>query len=122
MTPSDLRDAITALPVSAPLSEEAERLYWPQRGAWFRDQREHWIGWLTEHEQRGTRSAGLVYDRIQAPAMLIWLAEAAGVDRGILADVIDRAASLSHHSARCNAIRRDIPWSVIATLLRSNQT
>ena len=53
-------------------------------GAWYRSQKEHWLGWLREYGGPGAydrsdtakRNAETIYNRIQCAPMLFWLAEA----------------------------------------------
>jgi hypothetical protein len=58
-----------------------------RKGAWYRTQREHWLGWLKDYPGPGAygrktaarRDARYAYNHIVEPLMLIWLISAAGV-------------------------------------------
>lgn len=56
---------------------------------WYRTQKEHWIGWLAQYDGPGAygrrtdvvRDARYAYNHIVEPAMLLYLAKSAGIDR-----------------------------------------
>ena len=76
----DLLIAISRLPEDKPRCTP---------GKWYLTQKEHWIGWLFEYNSPGAyrrkatsgRDARFVYNHVVQPEMLVYLAEAAGVDR-----------------------------------------
>ena len=60
----------------------------------FGSQKQHWLGWLGEYDGPGYYgrktwdvTAEQVYIRIVNPSMLLWLAEAAGVEKSLVARV-----------------------------------
>lgn len=90
MTPLEFRALIERLPEKAPLAElfnERDNLQGVGR-VWYRNQKEHWLGWLAEYNGPGAygrknsnRDAKFIYNHFQCSPGLLWLAEASGVDR-----------------------------------------
>lgn len=134
-TPGQLRRAISKLSPASPFTDRFSarwrKLGRRRRGqaerkdVWYDTQHEHWLGWLKAYDGPGAynrsnwhRSAEYVYNHIVNPQMLIYLAEAAGVDRVLLTKAA-RAALANHisMSAMSSAIRRFIPWSIVASCL-----
>lgn len=89
----------------------------PGRGrATYRDQRHHWLRWLNEH-QRPERRARRIYNSINCPTMIFWLAEAIGMDRERLVSAIHAAeAAPKNQVSQSAAIRRVISWDMIFQL------
>jgi hypothetical protein len=59
---------------------------WATNGVWYRSQKEHWLGWLSEYDGPGyygrknpDRSAEFVYNHINCAPMVLWLGEASGI-------------------------------------------
>lgn len=121
MTPEVLRRKILRLREAQPVTEDLERLlkrlHPSGRRAWYRSQKEHWLGWLHEYDGPGfygrgdwDRSAAFVYNHINCAPMALWLAEALGVSKTLL-----RAASSLALGAgpgpgsRSAAVRRILP-------------
>lgn len=130
ITPKQLRRFIKTLPAhqtftvgfNAALGFES-----PGPTSWYKNQKEHWLGWLDEIEgpgafgrQKGHVLAKRVYNSIQNPSMLIWLGEASGVPRSRL-NQAKRAAVASRRSssAWCGAVRKSIPWELIELIIRT---
>lgn len=120
-TPSDLRGAISKL-------SEDERIDNPK--VWYRSQREHWLGWLEGYESPGAygrkvtsgRDARFVYNHVVEPKMLLYLAEASGVDASRVAEARKYAEAGPTMMARSAWIRRYVPWEVVeAALWRDRQ-
>lgn len=115
-TPSALRRAISKLP-------EDERTNSPK--VWYRSQREHWLGWLEKYESPGAygrkvtsgRDARFAYNHVVEPKMLLYLAEAAGVDSSRVAEARRYAEAGPTMMARSAWIRRHVPWPVIEAAL-----
>jgi hypothetical protein len=69
--------------------ELTARGIWSAKGVWYKSQKEHLLGWLSEYDGPGFynrktwegRSAKYIYNHIGCPPMLFWLAEAAGVPK-----------------------------------------
>lgn len=125
MTPKMLSRKIRRLRARLPISTEFERVL-QKRGTWrgkqwYRSQKEHWLGWLSEYHGPGYygrkdsyRSSEFVYNHIVCPPMVLWLAEASGVPKSTVAKA-KRAALSAKPSfpAQCAAIRKVIPWELI---------
>ena len=131
MTPKALRSKISTLKVAAPLTESysrvlIEREIWTDAGVWYSSQKEHWLGWLAEYDgpgaygrkTHGGRTAEFVYNHINCPPMLLWLAEAAGVPKSKLLGAKRAAlAGPAKRGSHCALIRRAIPWTVVEECL-----
>lgn len=93
---------------------------------WYKTQHEHWLGWLREYDGPGAygransnRTAEFVYNHIVNPQMLVYLAEASGVDPILIATATRRAlAGKATMSSMSGAIRSVLTWSVIEAALR----
>lgn len=125
MTPRELRAHIRPLPEYLPRTHAMEAAIGVGAGfggAWYRSQKEHWLGWLAEYAGPGaysrretmSRSARLAYNRIQCAPMLFWLGEAACVHP----DQLDHAhtaviSAPTNGSAQCAALRDCLPWADI---------
>ena len=86
----------------------------PGRGrATYRDQKQHWLRWLNDY-QRPERLARRVYNAINCPTMLYWLAEALKLDREHLLSA-SHAAEIAPNNqiSQTAAIRRVIGWDMI---------
>jgi hypothetical protein len=127
MTPKALSRKIAQLRIKAPITASYERALvargiWSSEGVWYTTQKEHWIGWLSQYDSPGAynrktlsgRSAEFVYNHINCPPMLLWLAEAAGVlRREVLAAKRSALAARKSRGTHCAVIRKVIPWSMI---------
>jgi hypothetical protein len=117
----DLRRAIQKLPADRPLR---------QTGVWYLTQKQHWLGWLDEYNTRGAygrkagmnRDARFAYNHIVCPPMLLWLASAAGVKSSLLRAAKQAAVPLKTEMAQAGAIRRHVPWEVVAEALWPRKT
>ncbi len=94
-------------------------------GVWYRTQKEHWLGWLSQYHTPGaygrqvdrTRDARYAYNHIVNPYMLLWLIDAAGIPRDLVESArsaMEGHATLQGQSA---AIRRCVPWSEVEAAL-----
>ena len=125
LTPRQLRRIISKLEEHQPIAEHLEREiarrnpHRPER--WYRSQKQHWMGWLSEYNGPGfygrlrwDRSAEFVYNHIQCPPMLLWLAEASGLSRRrILRAEAAVLAAGNHHGPGTAAIRSLLPWETV---------
>jgi hypothetical protein len=94
-------------------------------GKWYQTQKEHWIGWLSGYDGPGAygrqtgiaRDARFVYNHIVEPAMLLYLAEAAGISRRRIEAA--REASLTGKTLMQQAasVRAAIPWEDVERAL-----
>jgi hypothetical protein len=114
----ELIHAIRALPEDRPVVRPR---------VWYRSQKEHWLGWLSEYagpgaygrKVLGERRARVMYGRIVNYQMLTWLAAAAGVDPVLVARAREAAESAVTLQARSAAVRRIVPWDTVAAALWS---
>jgi hypothetical protein len=116
MTPQKLRRNIKKLrPAAAITAEFSRKIGWHRKEVWYRSQKEHWLGWLSEYGGPGfygrkttsRRSAEFAYNHIVCPPMILWLAEAAGVQRLLVLRAKDAALKdRSHARARCAVFRQ----------------
>lgn len=97
------------------------------REVWYEHQKEHLQGWLSQYNSPGaynranpSTSSKKFYNNFKAVTGLLWLAEALGEDRDILAnailDAVDAGDSLA---SQCGAFRRRVPWIRIHQLVTS---
>lgn len=96
----------------------------PQGKVWYRMQKQHWLGWLSEYNGPGAygrkggegRDAKYAYNHIVCPNMLLYLSLALGVD----SDKVKEAQRAYLHAktvmAKAGAIRAVIPWAEIYRL------
>lgn len=127
MTPKALMRKIERLRAKAPIAASYERALiaccvWSNEGVWYTTQKQHWLGWLSQYDGPGAynrktwsgRSAEFVYNHINCPPMLLWLAEAVGVSRrDVLAAKRSALAARRSRGTHCAVIRRAIPWRMI---------
>jgi len=125
MTPAELRRAIRKLREDQPITQKLEQLLAISRQQrqppWYRSQKEHWLGWLSDYDGPGYyrrrnwhRSADFVYNHIGCAPMTLWLGEAVGVPYR----VVQKASAAAQRSgananSQCRAIRALIPWGAI---------
>lgn len=130
MTKEQLRARIARLPGHAPRSDRFEKALAIRKDRredpWYGSQKEHWLGWLKDYRGPGYYGrktwdvvAEGVYNRVVNPAMLVWLADAAGVP----APDVTRAAKAaldggSTMMQQSGSIRRVVPWRMIEERLR----
>lgn len=113
-TPQDLLRVVRRLPASVPIADAIKHRH---------AHKEHWTGWLAEYDGPGyygranhNRDARYVYNHINAPAMLIWLAEASGVDTALVREAVKATRDLPY-ARQAAAVRRVIPWHVVEPML-----
>lgn len=94
-------------------------------GKWYKTQKEHWLGWLSEYKGPGAyarkggnnQDAQFAYNHIVEYRMLLWIIGAAGVEPKLVKQVkciIDEDMSMQANSA---AIREIVPWQALAHAL-----
>lgn len=83
-----------------------------------RSYKKAWLRWLANYEDpsRATpdRSAEFIYNALQIPEWIVWLAAASGIDRGLIdkaAIAIDRQQPRQTQAA---AVRRILPWALLS--------
>lgn len=126
MDATALRIAISRLPEEKPMFRRLEQAISIGTGyqeAWYRSQKEHWLGWLAAYDGPGAygrathsgRDAQFIYNHIQCAPMLFWLAEAVEVDPEILKSAFSAVIGSPRRGAsQCGALRKIIPWNAIA--------
>ena len=125
MTPRTLRAHIRPLPEYLSRTramEQAIGIGVGFDGAWYRSQKEHWLGWLAEYSGPGAygrssqtpRDARHAYNHIQCAPMLFWLAEALGVEEPRLDVAFTAVTEIDVKGApQCAALRRALPWDTV---------
>ncbi len=94
-------------------------------GVWYKTQKEHWLGWLKYYNTEGAygRQAGMnrdaryAYNHIVEPKMLLWLIPAAGVKPALVRAARSAAKGPKTMMAQSAAIRRVVPWDMLAERL-----
>ena len=128
MTPLVLRAHIKPLPEYLSQTKALERALREGvgfNGAWYRSQKEHWLGWLAEYDGPGAygrsdtkRDAQFVYNHIQCAPMLFWLSEALDTPSDILDMTVKAVVAAPNRGAqKCAALRSHLPWDQIADRL-----
>lgn len=116
ITIEQFRHAIKQLPSDKPKT---------QPGVWYKTQKEHWLGWLSEYNGSGaygrkidkSRDAKYAYNHIVNYKMLIWVIKAAGVDRTLVKKALSVIDERRTYQENAGAIRKIVPWEVIAKAL-----
>jgi hypothetical protein len=120
ITIEKFRNAIKKLPEDKPKI---------QPGVWYKTQKEHWLGWLAAYRGPGAygrqggenREARFAYNHVVNYLMLTWIIEVAGVDPKLVNKakaVVDENKTLQ---ANAGAIRKIVPWEVLAEALWGNK-
>jgi len=134
MTPRGLSRRIRNCPAQPPVTTSFERALmarrqWNAKGVWYKSQKEHWLGWLSEYDgpgfynrQNAKRSAQFVYNHINCAPMVLWLGEASGISKTKVFKAKRAALSAgSALSSQCAAIRKVIPWRMIEAILAEDE-
>lgn len=133
-TPGQLRALIEGLSPSHPMTDRfsarwralrsADGRQQEQKEVWYSSQHEHWLGWLGEYDGPGyygrevrERTAQFAYCHIVNPQMLIYLAEASGIDPALVDAAIEVALEKHTMAAMSGAIRRILPWTMVEAAL-----
>ena len=80
-----------------------------------------WLRWLEGYNGPGPfnrqtdkeRSARFVYNRLAYPEMLLWLVEAAGVEKQLVQAAQADSNKVDSKNAKYAAIRKHVPWEVL---------
>jgi hypothetical protein len=121
-----LRRAVSKLPENTPLASR-----WPTPPS-STSHKEHWDGWLRDYDGPGyynrtvlkkPRSMAYIFGHVHCSPMLLWLAEAADVDKGLVREanrvmrrVVDAGLSDSNPKT-ANAVRKIIGWPLVEAAL-----
>ena len=92
---------------------------------WYLTQKQHWLGWLSEYNSQGyygriaglNRDARYAYNHIVEADMLLWLISAARVPASRVRAARAVAATLPSLQRRSAAIRKIVPWEMVAERL-----
>ncbi len=111
--------AIRSLPADRPKASDA----------WYLTQKEHWLGWLGDYDSPGAygrdasrrRDARFAYNHIVEWRMLEWLIRAAGADGATVKAVQTASEHGTRLQEKAAAIRRVVPWEVLAPMLWSER-
>lgn len=122
---------ISTLDPDTPLHKkmEAALRIGPEYGnAKYDNQKHHWLTWLATYDDpscprrryRSRTGAELVYNRLNCPPMVFWLAEAAGAPVGCLIAAFDASlASRQNFATQAAAVRNQVPWAMLEPRLMS---
>jgi hypothetical protein len=121
ITVKQFSSAIRRLPSDRPREEP---------GMWYLTQKEHWLRWLGEYNSRGAygrlpgrnRDARSAYNHAVNPKMLLWLIPAAGVKPQLVRAMRRASASVKSMPRQSGAIRRQVPWNIVAAALWGTKT
>lgn len=119
VTVQQFLQAVRKLPEDKPLNDPK---------VWYRTQKEHWIGWLSEYRTSNVygrkhgrkRDARFVYNHIVEYRMLVYLAEASQVDKQLISTAKTAMAEKHTLQGKAGVFRKHIPWPVIAEKLFSD--
>ena len=121
MTPRRLARALRFKRDHYPISDTFETAYLPGEH-WWGSQKEHVINWLKEMDGLGAYGrkqtdldARHFWNHFQCAPGLLWVAEAVGVDEGLVALAAEKAALCRRGGPQCVAIRKVIPWEAVET-------
>lgn len=120
-TPHQLLARVRELPERTPISDTVP---WSDH---HHSHKEHWEKWLDEYESpgyynrryTGGRDAAFIYNHLQCGEMLVWLAEAAGVNTTAVktAAALIQAREIKSRPALCKQVRLILPWSTVCPAL-----
>lgn len=132
MDPQTLSAIISKLDPDVPLHKKLEVALriGPQYGnAKYKNQKHHWLSWLATYDDplcacrqyRSRTDAELVYNRLNCPPMVFWLAEALGAPQPALREAIDAALNAPKNQASQTAsVRSCLPWSILKGLISAH--
>jgi 5-methylcytosine-specific restriction protein A len=110
-TRTDLLQAIRKLPAKADF---------PQRSY-----KANWIRWLSKYQAKGGdrvnphRGAEFIYNAINLPGWIVWLAAASGISPQLVHKAANAVAPKESRMTQAAAVRRVLPWSVVAKQLEN---
>ena len=87
-----------------------------------RMEKQHMVQWFTDNATHGSgaysrqkpnSSTKNCYNKLENAASLLWIAEAVGIEKSIVAAAFEAARQAGDHRRACGAIRRIITWSMI---------
>jgi hypothetical protein len=92
---------------------------------WYTSQKQHWLGWLRKYHTPGAygrqinihRDARYAYNHIVEHEMLLWIIDAADVDEKLVNRARKSIKNLASKQQKSAAIRKIVPWDVLAEAL-----
>ena len=94
-----------------------------------RSYKQQWIGWLSEYDGPGfygrensNRTARFVFNRLNSPVMILWLAEASGVDEILIRQAARFPTKDTSKQTQAAAVRSVIGWELVEARLRELPT
>ena len=89
------------------------------------DIRDGWVSWLRDYNNPGPydrlpdqdHTARFAYNHMTHPAMLIWLIEAAGVEKTLTKKAKTESSTVDNKKSQCGKIREQVPWEVLELAL-----
>jgi hypothetical protein len=89
------------------------------------EHRQRWIRWLADYDKPGPfnrqagekRSAKFAYNNLAYPEMLLWLIQAAGIDKGLADLAKSDSDQFENVRRKAAAIRKRVPWKELERLL-----
>lgn len=120
MSPADLYVLVRRLPPIITKADDIICRLWPKSCC--RDERQHWMDWLLDHEMRGTAHAYRVWRNIQSPPMLVWLMVASGTDPHVIIAAAVDAADHRRPATQCRILRGAVPWHLVRHNLLKERT
>jgi predicted HNH restriction endonuclease len=88
-----------------------------------RSYKDVWIRWLSEYRDKAygranpNRNAAFIYNSLNLPGMILWLAAASGISPILVAEASDAIDRKESRMSQAAAVRRVLPWSLIAEQL-----
>jgi hypothetical protein len=76
--------------------------------------RRQWINWVSDHRHQDAR---VIFNRLESPRMIMWLAEASGIERRPMSRAAAAISKVANKSAQAAAIRQILPWSLVESHL-----
>lgn len=93
-------------------------------GIWYKTQKEHWLGWLSQYDGPGAygrsgvnHDARFAYNHIVNPFMLLWLISAAGVEPSLVASARSASEVGKTLMQKAGSVRKLVPWDLLADQL-----
>src|SRR5208282_477944 len=103
---SDLLNAIRKLP--------------PQAAFLQKSYKDMWLRWLSGYDDPAharanpNRSAEFIYNALNHPQMIIWLAAASGISNEKIQGAIQTVNQKDNRMAQAASLRRLLPWSLVS--------
>jgi ribosomal protein S27AE len=110
-------DGVTGISINLPIQSHNDLLRAIQRlHAEKKNDKDVWLRWLSKYPNQN-RSAEFIYNALNHPGMMIWLAGAAGIDRRLIREAVDAIDDTTTRMTQAATIRRYLPWVLIASCL-----